>query len=259
MKGINRSASKNLKYRLLDQQKRLAKKTMDRINLNVSSREKEDVKSLGAKWDKEKKTWYTYYGDGVEKFFKWILPKDDDGLNLQADYFYIAEVQRECWKCKKETKVYSFLLEFFQVAETIEEMEGNDHWKDFWVEQSDPSFISNITKLNKQAQMALLSFTDKFKMSKSNYYGNHCERCNALQGDFYLHVEPGVAFFPTNEKEIKNIKLYKIDEPFFVSGSYSWNPTIFDDFKIIKLCLQKPKKRRFSPLAEFYLSRNKED
>ena len=31
------------------------------------------------------------------------------------------------------------------------------------------------------------------------YYANHCERCEALQGDFYLHSEPGGAFFPEFE------------------------------------------------------------
>lgn len=240
MDGIKGYVLQNFKYRLIDEKKRLAKKTMDRINLNVSCHEKVEVKSLGAKWDKKKRTWYTFYDEGIERFFKWIPPKDDDGLNLQADYFYIAEVQRECWKCKRETKVYSFLLEYFQFAEAIEEMEGNNNWKEFWVEQSYPSFISKITKLNKQAQLALHSFTDKFKISRSNFFTNHCEHCNALHEDFYLHVEPSVAFCPTSEKEIKNIKLYKVNKPFFACGSHSWNPTIFDDFDIIKLCLQKP-------------------
>jgi hypothetical protein len=217
---------------------------MDRINLNVPFHEKDAAKSLGAKWDKEKKTWYTYYDEDIEKFFKWIVPKEDDGLDLKADYFYIAETQRECWECKRKTNVYSFLLESFQATGVVEEIEDNENFKTFWMEQSNPSFISNITKLNNEAKLAILSFTDKYKVSKNKYFANHCEHCNDLQGDFYLHGKPGVAFCPTNEKEIKNIKLIKIIEPFVASGNHMYDPTIFDDFDIIKPCLKNPKKRR---------------
>jgi hypothetical protein len=127
-------------------------------------------------------------------------------------------------------------------------MEGNENWKCLWVQKSVPSFISDITKVNEEAQLPMYEFTDKFKMSKGNYFANHCEHCNALQGDFYLHEKPGEAFCPTNLKEVKNIKLFKIDQPFYGSGSHGWD----NDFDFIKLCLQHPKKRGFFAMIKSF-------
>jgi hypothetical protein len=45
---------------------------MERVNLYISFTEKDEAKSLGAKWDKENKTWYSTHdkikGTGLEKY-----------------------------------------------------------------------------------------------------------------------------------------------------------------------------------------------
>jgi hypothetical protein len=40
---------------------------------------------------------------------------------------------------------------------------------------------------------------------------NHCS-CGAKLGDFYLHNEPGGAFFPTSESTAREIELKRIDD-----------------------------------------------
>jgi hypothetical protein len=62
----------NLSFEEQKQQKELIKKR-ERIYINVSYKEKDDAKILGAKWDNEKKTWYApnlTYKELIEKFQK---------------------------------------------------------------------------------------------------------------------------------------------------------------------------------------------
>jgi hypothetical protein len=51
-----------------------------------------------------------------------------------------------------------------------------------------------------------------------SYYMNHCASCNAPLGDFYMHLEPGGAFFPTTPRAARAIRLLRLE----VSG----RPTI---------------------------------
>lgn len=224
---------------------------MTRINLMVPFKDKNIAKSLGAKWDKDIKVWYTPYSGEIEKFFKWINPIKEKDINLKADYFYIAETARECWKCKRKTKVVCYLLEKYCFSDVVQESQENENWKSFWIEEDYPSFISKITKLNEKAQLAMLDYTKGFRISNSDYFANHCEHCNSLQGEFYLHEEPGIAFCPVNEKEIKRIKLFKIDEPFEAIGSHHWS-SVFEDYDVINISLQKPRKGRFWGSGRFF-------
>src|SRR5690242_15529938 len=40
---------------------------------------------------------------------------------------------------------------------------------------------------------------------------NHCDRCGSLQGDFFLHEEPGGAFVPMNFEQLARIAFMRID------------------------------------------------
>lgn len=55
-----------------------------RINLQVPYSDKESVKSLGAKWDVARKTWYIIDPQDLEQFKKWI-PSIRDWDEQQAD------------------------------------------------------------------------------------------------------------------------------------------------------------------------------
>ena len=44
--------------------------------INVPYQEKEKVKSLGARWDAERKTWYVPHGIDLTKFVDWLSIND---------------------------------------------------------------------------------------------------------------------------------------------------------------------------------------
>lgn len=70
----------------------------------------------------------------------------------------------------------------------------------------------------------LLFNTGFSKTVNGKYWANHCEHCNALQGDFFMHDEPGGEFSPIDMDGYKAITLiefpYKFDLP--ITASYSW-------------------------------------
>jgi hypothetical protein len=45
------------------------------------------------------------------------------------------------------------------------------------------------------------------KTVNGKYWANHCEHCNALQGDFFMHDEPGGEFSPIDMDGYKAITL----------------------------------------------------
>jgi len=193
---------------------------LDRINLNVPFVEKDEAKKLGAKWDPDNKTWYISKKSNLKLFAKW-LPKvlDEWEPNIVANYYYIAESIKTCWKCKRETPVHTFFITKYEI---------ND---EKWEEQVIPTFISNIVKINKEALNTIQVynngyFQDFTKTSQTKYYMNHCKYCKAKQGDFNLHNEPNIAFMPVNEEGLKKMKFYPVKERLEVEGGYSWNSFI---------------------------------
>ena len=54
--------------------------TNERTNLNVPYEEKDIAKSYGAKWDKNRKTWYVL-GD-TKKFLRWVDVLEDGSMTL---------------------------------------------------------------------------------------------------------------------------------------------------------------------------------
>src|SRR3954469_22652228 len=102
-----------------------------RVDLKVPFKDKDEAKKLGAKWDSEKKTWYTFFDSKIEIFFNWLEDIGTDHDDISADYFYIAESERKCWDCKKRTKIFTFLLEKYKKVEAAEEEELNENYKTF--------------------------------------------------------------------------------------------------------------------------------
>ena len=78
---------------------------MMRLFLNVPYSEKDDAKSLGAKWNAVVKKWYVEVKpEEYVRFAKWILKDTDDAI-IATEYIHIIETERECWKCKQSTRV----------------------------------------------------------------------------------------------------------------------------------------------------------
>lgn len=206
---------KNLGIKLVDF---FAGREKEVTYLNVPYLEKDTVKKLGAKWDVYNKSWFIPPGIKQEPFGKWIQPigiTQNFSSNTRSLGFFIAESVEACWRCKRNTRVFAFLLpENFQYTDYNEALEDR-----VWNVSNHKSFLSFATHLNTEALKSMHKisphyFPDFSKQSSSTYYMNHCEHCNAKLGDFYMHSEPGDAFKPITPERAMSLKLYWQDELF---------------------------------------------
>ena len=71
----------------------------EKLYLDVPFPDKEQVKALGARWDRDARSWYMPNHLDVESFTHWLalLPADDDPL------LCIAGLPQCCWKCGEDT------------------------------------------------------------------------------------------------------------------------------------------------------------
>ena len=178
--------------------------------IDVPYAEKDEAKSLGAKWNPNLKKWYVEERENYHKFEKWILGNKEN-VSILCDYFYIVEGTHLCFKCNKPTKVIGFgVKNFFEVYDSNE----YDNEDNFCYYEDNIHIASHIEPLSK----ALL---DKLK-EKYNYYesysktinasylANHCSNCKVIQGDFFLFEEVDTPFFVDSIEKAKVLKLYKV-------------------------------------------------
>jgi len=205
----------------------------DNLYIHVPYIEKDEVKNLGAKWDPIKKLWFIPYGLDKTLFKKWINDIDEQGFNFKATGFFVAETSRSCWKCKNSTPVFAFLL-----VENHQEKDYDDNDEVIWTIADYKSILSYVSPLNKKSLEIIQKHSSNYYLDFSqsgSYFMNHCKSCNSMQGDFYIHSEPGVAFQPMNSEQGSAIKLYWYNELFEASvGSFSIGVDHFEHMLIIK-------------------------
>ena len=188
---------------------------MARTDLNVPFSEKDDAKKLGARWDVEKKIWYVPDNIDPKPFDQWIVPalkangQPGDKPNIRCNRFCIAEGKRECWKCKKISRVYGFVL-----PRGFEELSENDG--DVWKRPETDVILSYIQYLSSNAINAMKKITSSYFVDfhHIHYWENHCEHCQALQGDWYLFEEAETPFDCNSREVAKKMRLFYFDELF---------------------------------------------
>lgn len=89
---------------------------MARIDLAVPFSQKDEAKSLGARWDPSLKTWYVPDGMAVGPLARWLPVPDKSDLEhepefcVRSPYYYVVESVSDCWSCSNLTRVFSFKL-----------------------------------------------------------------------------------------------------------------------------------------------------
>jgi hypothetical protein len=68
------------------------------IYLDVPYMEKDRAKSLGARWDRDRRVWYVPAGSDASRFAQWYPRTVDDGVALD-----VLLVPETCWKCHDMT------------------------------------------------------------------------------------------------------------------------------------------------------------
>ncbi len=193
------------------------------LKINVPYSEKDLAKEKGAFWDKDNKTWFVPDYKDINLFSQWI---DTDKVSIIAKApFWIGVTQKTCWKCGSMIDVIAFASNKFWIYEYSDDDEALQEWylQDYF------SFFYMPGYIEKEILDIVCSRFPTFKLGFSKtvngkYWANHCEHCNALQGDFFMHDEPGGEFSPIDMDGYKAITLiefpYKFDLP--ITASYSW-------------------------------------
>ncbi len=196
------------------------------LRINVPYKEKNEAKSKGAFWDNDLKTWYVPNHKNYNDFIKWI---DTEKFNVIAkNPFYIGLNNRVCWKCREIIEVIALASDNFYTYDYIDEDDDENYDKAWFNEDyfsffSMPDFIDNdsINLINQKFPFYKYGYSNHMK---SRYWANHCQKCGALQGDFFNHNEPGGAFSPTSIDECKEITLIKVPSKFDlkINAGYAW-------------------------------------
>jgi hypothetical protein len=71
----------------------------EKLYLDVPFPDKDQAKALGARWDRDARSWYVPNDLDVEPFARWLtlLPSDGDPV------LPIAGLPQRCWKCGEDT------------------------------------------------------------------------------------------------------------------------------------------------------------
>ncbi|WP_085639935.1 MULTISPECIES: DUF5710 domain-containing protein [unclassified Pseudomonas] len=223
---------------------------MARIDLKVPYAEKDQAKLLGARWDAQAKTWFVPEGVSTEAFARWLPRPEEPGLEhepefyLRSPYYFILQSSTECWKCYCPTRVFSFKLpeehEQFEYAEEDEDTGFSlESGLGYWVSHGVRVGLSNISTLSPSVIKQLRTYSTRYqpdhsKMAGAIYYMNHCEHCSAKLGDFFMHSEPGGAFFPMSAQAASSMTLHLINERFDGNGSVGWATEDFMDCMRLK-------------------------
>lgn len=166
------------------------------LYLNVSYGEKDEAKSLGAKWNAQVKKWYTdTEREKYVRFSKWIL-KDTDDAMIATEYIHIIEGEQKCWKCGQLTKVVGLGIgEFVHIYGEADapEYELVEDYVDLgeelhlaWVENEDDIPLKLLRYLQENYSVK----TGYSKTIGGKCFANHCDCCGALQGNWFLFDEP---------------------------------------------------------------------
>lgn len=170
-----------------------------RTLLNVPYPQNNAAKANGAKWDARIKTWYTDDTKNFPSLSRWIQPH-----SIICENLYILKMTQKCWSCGHNTEVVLFATD--KSYSVDEDYALNTNIQILTYVKKMPDALAKC--------MAKHQYTVSFSNAiKESYYINHCNKCNRLQGDNYLHEIPERAFYkklfypnstPVHYQKIKN-------------------------------------------------------
>uniref|UniRef100_UPI00402AFAA3 DUF5710 domain-containing protein n=1 Tax=Bacillus sp. DX2.2 TaxID=3073452 RepID=UPI00402AFAA3 len=189
---------------------------MPRINLCVPYDQKDKVKALGGKWDVENKTWYIIVNTykETEPFSEWIY-------TAKSPEFWIVELHRECWRCRKQTPIFAYCFPKGYISLEFEN-EDDEACSFFWEPVHFFTLLTYVYCISRNALQIMKKITNNYYLDSTKmggeYYLNHCKYCNAKLGDFSSFEDNPLHTIEDNE----DIKTHKFSEAIEISGSYSW-------------------------------------
>ena len=188
----------------------------DRIYLHVPFEDRERARARGARWDSNQKCWYLECSQNRGPFREWLEeeppPERTAIYSIASASAHVAVARSRCWKCAARIPVVCL----YCADGTI----GGEPYEDFTV--------SNIKAIDAalEGQLARWPFF-RFgydRRERGRLLANHCERCGALQQDYYLHCEPGGAFFTLKDAPSSAIELTALAGTVRLTGDEGFEP-----------------------------------
>lgn len=149
---------------------------------------------------------------------------NESKCRISSPIFLITSTE-DCWRCRIPQPVIAMAS-----CSVLEADEENGD-----AEISDPVILSNISRMPDEIASYLTTRFPRYQIHRSRtagfaYFTNFCE-CGANFGDFYLHCEPGGAFFPTTKDEAEQMSVERLpfdgEFEFECSPSYGTGAFIF--------------------------------
>jgi hypothetical protein len=184
-----------------------------RVDLEVPFAEKDEAKSLGARWDPASKVWFVPAGLNPNAFQRWLPDGEDGGVTELLPPVYAVEPKTPCWRCDKEPRVATVAADSFITRDESEKSVEPDLYLFSGIEYLPQELLEAMRRVNPVYRRRFS------KTAGASYYMNHCI-CGAQLGDFYMHSEPGGAFFPTTPQAARAIRLrrLKVQGPLAITG-----------------------------------------
>ncbi len=186
--------------------------------IDVAYKDKEKAKSLGARWNPAKKSWYVSNSKDYTKFSRWIIPK---GNLVVCDYLFVIEWINKCWKCGQYTRVIALGAKSFYSFE----YDDNHYYSEYLSDAI--RIINTYDKLPVDILGFIQSnYNYKIRTSKTTQiqaYNCCCDHCNSLQGRHYLYEEEDSPFFIMTVEKAKKLTVYKIplECDLIITGDYA--------------------------------------
>lgn len=161
---------------------------------------------------------------------------DADLPNIRAKRFALLTGPHICYKCEKPTRVSAIgLADHEELGE-----EGYEPVEDC-VLFTQLSALSADLENQLETRAPWLRF-DYSMTADATYLANHCERCNALIGAWYI-AEPGEAFFPQSDEEVSRLALEWIEHPFEIQEGGGMQCSWIDQLLAPDRPIKKPRRR----------------
>jgi hypothetical protein len=113
---------------------------------------------------------------------------------IQSSRFQLAIGVAECWSCHQPTRAGAPVAPSGSIAVDDEfELPESE-------EVYEPVVLANVVRVSDDIAALLRFEVPTFRIDASNtlhteYWMNHCQHCDAKQGDFFLHASPDGPFF----------------------------------------------------------------
>jgi len=148
---------------------------------------------------------------------------DDSPITRTCDSVYLLSSSMECYACRKPGLVYALML-----LPPFASSDAEDDWdEDECIMRHIETMPSTVVEIVASRTSGKWRRTDSTTLQET-YWMNHCEHCDAKQGDFYVHGPDG-AFWPNDEAEMDMIQAERFSGPHeFLDGDMCYSGAMID-------------------------------